>query len=77
MVITEQEIAELGLKPFEDDRHLCGQCAYYKPNAYMGKCHKNLIQYPKTKNRCNMYATEQTMTAEQFWETEEKPFWEI
>ena len=77
MVITEQEIAELGLKPFEDDRHLCGQCVYYKPNAYMGKCHKNLIQYPKTENRCNMYATEQTMTTDQFWETEEKPFWEI
>ena len=78
MVITEQEIAELGLKPFEDDRHLCGQCVYYKPNAYMGKCHKNLIQYPKILNRCSMYASKVLQTTEVFWETtEEKPFWEI
>jgi len=73
----ENTIQELGLIPFVDDRQLCGECAYYKPNAYMGKCHKNLIQYPKIKNRCNMYANEQTMTTEQFWQIEEKPFWEI
>ena len=76
--MTLEEALELGLKPFEDDRHKCIDCAGYKQNAYMGKCHKGKIQYPKILNRCNMYASKVLQTTEKFWETnEEKPFWEI
>lgn len=77
MITMEQAIA-FGMKPFVDDRHFCTDCESYKANAYMGKCHKNKIQYPKILNRCNMFASKVLQTTEAFWETtEEKPFWEI
>lgn len=77
-MITMEEALEFGMKPFVDDRHYCTDCASHKPNAYMGKCHKGKIQYPKILNRCNMYTDKVLQTTETFWEkTEEKPFWEI
>lgn len=76
-MLTKDQAKELGLKPFVDDRHFCTECVAYKPNAYMGNCHKNKKQYPKILNRCNMFATKVLQTTENFWEIEgEKPFWE-
>lgn len=77
MITMEEAMAE-GLEIFEDDRHFCTDCVGYKPNAYMGTCHKGKKQYPKLLNRCNMYADKVLQTTEAFWETDkEKPFWEI
>jgi len=76
MITMDQAVAE-GMVKFEDDRHFCTECAGYKSNAYMGKCHKGKIQYPKILNRCNMYASKVLQSTEVFWEVTEKPFWEI
>jgi hypothetical protein len=69
-----EQAIEFGMRPFVDDRRFCTDCASHKPNAYMGKCHKNIVQYPKILNRCNMYAEKVLQTIET---TEDKPFWEI
>lgn len=76
-MIEMKEALELGMTEFQDDRHFCTECVGYKPNAYMGTCHKGKKQYPKILNRCNMYATKVLQQTENFWEIEEKPFWEI
>jgi len=78
MMMTLEQALENGMILFVDDRHFCTDCASHKPNAYMGKCQKGKIQYPKILNRCSMYASKVLQTTEVFWETvEEKPFWEI
>lgn len=80
-MITMEKAVEFGMVPFVDDRVQCMDCLGYKSNTYMGKCHKGKIQYPKMHNdlpnRCNMYAKKVLQTTEVFWETSEKPFWEI
>lgn len=76
-MITMEQAIEFGMKPFEDDRHKCTECLGYKQNAYMGNCNKGKKQYPKLLNRCNMFASKVLQTTEAFWETEEKPFWEV
>ena len=73
-MMTLEEALENGLILFVDDRHFCIDCASHKPNAYMGKCHKEKIQYPKMLNRCNMYAEKVVHITQNI---EEKPFWEI
>ena len=76
--MTLEQALENGMILFVDDRHFCTDCASHKPNAYMGKCHKGKIQYPKILNRCSMYASKVLQTTEVFWESgEEKPFWEV
>ena len=77
-IMTLEQALENGMILFVDDRHFCTDCASHKPNAYMGKCHKGKIQYPKILNRCSMYASKVLQTTEVFWESgEEKPFWEV
>ena len=76
MITMEMAVEEKMVK-FVDDRHFCTECVAYKPNAYMGNCNKNRKQYPKLLNRCNMFATKVLQTTATFWESEEKPFWEI
>jgi hypothetical protein len=73
-MMTLEMAKKMGLIPFVDERHFCIDCKYYKHNAYMGKCNKNIVQYPKILNRCNMYAEKVLQTIET---TEDKPFWEI
>jgi len=77
-MMTLEQAKEMGLIPFVDDRHFCIDCASHKPNAYMGKCNQNLVQYPKILNRCNRF-TQKVLQSEKFNapNTEEKPFWEI
>lgn len=77
-MMTLEEAKENGLIPFVDDRHFCVDCASHKPNAYMGKCQKNLVQFPKILNRCNSF-TQKVLQSEKINapNTEEKPFWEI
>jgi hypothetical protein len=76
--MTLEEAIQMGLKPFVDDRHFCVDCAMHKPNAYMGKCHKNIVQYPLILNRCNSF-TQKVLQSQKIAapNTEEKPFWEI
>jgi len=50
MMITMEEALTEGLAIFKDDRHFCSDCVGYKPNAYMGICHKGKKQYPKLLN---------------------------
>jgi len=76
MLTMEEAVAE-GMVLFVDERVNCTSCSGYKPNAWGGKCHKSKIQYPKLKIRCNMYAEKVLQTTQTFWESEEKPFWEI
>lgn len=78
LMITMEEAIENGLVPFVDERINCTDCVGYNPRPWGGKCQKGKIQYPKFKNRCNMYSEKVLQTTEVFWEVnEEKPFWEI
>lgn len=77
-MITEKQAKEMGLIPFVDDRRFCKDCASHKPNAYMGKCHQNLVQFSTMLNRCNRFKEKVLQSAQAVApNTEEKPFWEI
>ena len=77
MLTMDEAVAE-GMVKFVDDRYFCIDCASHKPNAYMGKCHQNLIQYPLILNRCNSFKEKVLQSAQVVApNTEEKPFWEI
>lgn len=76
-MLTMEEVVAEGMVPFLDERVHCTECLAYKHNAWGGKCNKGKIQYPKIKNRCNMYVEKVLQKTEVFWETKEKPFWEI
>lgn len=81
MMLTMEEAIENGLVPFVDDRVHCRDCLGFKPGAWKGICQRGKIQFANMHNnlpiRCNMYAKKVLQTTEVFWETEEKPFWEI
>ena len=72
MSLTMEEVVELGMEKFVDDRHLCSECVNYKPDAWKGLCVAQKIQYGKVMNRCNTFVgklvKKESFTEEAFWE---------
>jgi hypothetical protein len=71
-MLSLQEAVEMGLTPFEDDRHKCVECSFYNRGSWKGKCHKDMAQFAKVPIRCwgfqPVLKVKEVFTDNRFWE---------
>lgn len=71
-MLSFEDAVDMGMVPFEDDRHLCTECVHYKVNGWKGLCGAQKIQYGKVMNRCSTFVgrmeKKEQLTEDAFWE---------
>jgi hypothetical protein len=71
-MLTFEDALAMGMTPFIDDRHKCVECSFYNKSNWKGKCHKDMVQFPKVAIRCwgfqSVLKVKEVFTDNRFWE---------